>query len=159
MVPPLGAPSFGEPRTQNPEPRTRNPEPGTQNPEPRNQNPEPRTKNTPRTRNPEPRTQNPEPKTQNPEPRTQDRKPRTQNPGPRCAFLNLASGRCTFLNLARKHPWRELSTGESTDIPVDLYVPHLRTTCSKVTSFHSNLRGHVRTSWYKLNGRQQLQWM
>ena len=82
---------------------------GTQNPETRNQKP----KN---------RTQNPEPRTQNPEPRTQNRKPRTQNPEPRtmCTFLNLAYGWCTFLNLARKHTWRELSTGESTDIPVAL---------------------------------------
>ena len=47
-----------------------------------------------------------------------------------------------------EHTWRELSTGESTDIPVDLYVPHLRTTCGKVTTFiHVFKQGRSRPSF------------
>jgi len=54
-----------------------------------------------------------------------------------------------------EHTWRELSTGESTDIPVDLYVPHLRTTCGKVTTTVFKPPQSRPISWYKLNGRQQ----
>ena len=49
------------------------------------------------------------------------------NPGRFQISPMFTSEGCTFLNLARKHTWRELSTGESTDIPVDLYVPDIRT--------------------------------
>ena len=68
-------------------------------------------------------------------------------------------GRCTFLNLAWKQTWKELSNGESTEVPVDFCEePTYHTYVPRVVKLlqldSSNFIGHVRTSWY--NGRQQL---